>query len=133
MTAPIRRYLWKLAIFINMDAVIEAQWSEQVIDVDRPDIQHMRRQVRQLTRSSKCIAIYLLTLASLYVALSFYTYYALSLKLFARDHFSQQYMQTLFEYACEIELMKLVHAVMLWVIVLAIWNMVRANLVLTKR
>ena len=43
ITRPFSNLGWRLAVYFNMDAVVEAQWSEQVADMGRPDIQHLRR------------------------------------------------------------------------------------------
>lgn len=93
----------------------------------------MRRQVRQLTRATKCLAGYLVMLASSYLMLSIFTYYSISPSLFQKDHFTQDYMQSLYEYAAKIELMKLVHSLLLWLVCVMIYSFVRLNKLLTKK
>lgn len=38
VTAPVRNLGWRLAIWFKFEAIIEAQWSENIVDAGRPDI-----------------------------------------------------------------------------------------------
>lgn len=131
LTAPIRNLCWRLAICFKFEAIIEAQWSENIIDQNRPDMQHLRRQIRQLTNASKCIALYLFILSIVYVLMSLYT--CMTISDFSGKGFSADYTAQLYAYARDIEIMKLVQAVLLACICAFIYNLCRQNRVLTRK
>lgn len=65
--------------------------------------------------------------------MSIFTWVAVSGSTFAGRGFSQDYIEQMYHYAREIEVMKLVHAVMLAAICGFIYSLVRRNRVLTRK
>jgi len=102
-------------------------------DGDRVDIQHIRRQVRQLTKASKLLAIWLLLLSTIYLLVSMFTFWTFTEATFSDPSFSPIYQQELSTYAMDIERMKLAHSLALELVCLFIFWLVRQNKVLTKR
>ena len=75
----------------GIDAIVEASWSYESVDKDRVDIQHVRREIRQLSKVSKAISIWLLLLSVLYCFVSLHSYLTLEFKDFEDPEFSPVY------------------------------------------
>lgn len=72
-------------------------------------------------------------LSLLYMLMSIFTCLTMSESIFAGRGFSQDYIVQMYQYAREIEVMKLVHAVMLAAICGFMYFLVRRNRVLTRK
>ena len=136
LTAPVRWLCWKFTKCINMDAVYQAQFSEQPIDFGRPDIAKMRLEVKQILKALKFLGLWLMLLASLYMGMS-----VLSWKYLTKDQFddavkeqsmSKSYTDDLYEYTVDIEEIKLLHAGTLICITAFLTYMTCGNKVMSK-
>lgn len=65
--------------------------------------------------------------------MSIFTYSCLSTALFQNQGFSDSYIHELYNYALDIEVMKLIHSILLVAICAFIYNTVRQNRVLTRK
>jgi hypothetical protein len=62
-----------------MDAVFEANMSEDTIDRHRPDIQKMRTEIKQVLTASKCLGSWLVALSVTYLCMTGLNWYSLDI------------------------------------------------------
>ena len=76
---------WSVVELINMDAIVSSQWSDTTMEVGRPDVQLMTRELRQLTRGMKCIGTWILFNSFVYLCMCIYTFILLSPDTFNKE------------------------------------------------
>jgi len=110
--------------------------SEDVLDSGRPDIQNIRLQVKQLLRAKKFLSIWLIFLSFVYLFLTAISWKALTPGIFqanANYDWTPEYCQDLYQYAVDIEEMKILHAISFIAISVFMYALVSKNKVLTKK
>jgi hypothetical protein len=119
-----------------MDAVFEANYSEDTIDRHRPDIQRIRKSIKQILTASKCLGAWLVSMSLVYLGMTALNWYYLDVNKFEelkQKDWHDMYVQDLYEYTKDIEEIKMTHGVLLFFVTLFIFRMTRLNKVLTRR
>jgi len=119
-----------------MDAVVQAQLSEDIIDSGRPDIKKIREEIRQLLNAMRCLGVWLVAMSITYLFMTAVNWMTLDIDGFYKereDHWHNMYVEDLYTYTKDIEEMKVAHGLSLLAITSFICNMTRKNKVLTKR